>query len=213
MKKPTGTIQELLAEISTLKKRIEELEQSERIEKGPYGNRELLEAYLENAPDGIYMNDMEGNIIYGNRKSEEIVGYSREELIGKNMFEANLLSEGSMEKAFKLFQINLEGKPTGPDELELISKEGHIVPVEINASVFQYMDQRVILGFVRDITERKRVEKALRDSERKFRSLFDTANDAIFILKDYLFVDCNLKTSDIFRCDKKDIVGRSPSDF
>ncbi|MBA4390716.1 MAG: hypothetical protein C0399_07245, partial [Syntrophus sp. (in: bacteria)] len=60
---------------------------------------------------------------------------------------------------------------------------------------------------------RMRTEEALRESELKFRTLFDSANAAIFIMKDYLFFDCNRKTLEIFCCGKEDIIGRSPMDF
>jgi two-component system cell cycle response regulator len=83
----------------------------------------------------------------------------------------NLLSENSLNKATQMLQTNMEGKPTGPDEIELISKEGGIIPVEINTSVVQRMGQEIVLGFVRDITDRKKVEEALHESERRYHEL------------------------------------------
>jgi PAS domain S-box-containing protein/putative nucleotidyltransferase with HDIG domain len=124
-------------------------------------SEESFRGFLENAPDGVYMSDLEGNFLYGNRKCEEIIGYRREELIGKNFLELNLLSENSLNKAAQLLQANMEGKSTGPDEIELISKEGRLIPVEINTSVVQRMGQRIVLAFVRDITERKETEEWL----------------------------------------------------
>lgn len=210
MDDPSGKNRALLEEISRLKQIIKELERSKGTWKGPQGDEALLETYLENAPDGIYVADMRGNFLYGNRRAEEIIGYRRDELVGKNLLESGLLSEKDLGKAVRLFQVSLEGKPTGPDELELINRSGDLVPVEINTSVVQYMSQKIILGFVRDITDRKRAEEALRESERKFHNLFDTANDSIFIIKDHIFVDCNRKTLGMFRCDREDIIGRSP---
>jgi len=130
-----------------------------------------LKSYMENAPDGIYMSGLDGTFLYGNRKSEEIVGYRREEMIGKNFLEAGLLSEKELNRAIELLKDNLEGKPTGPDEFELIAKGGRPVPVEINTSVVQCGDRKVSLGFVRDITDRKKAETALRESEKNTGSL------------------------------------------
>jgi PAS domain S-box-containing protein len=54
---------------------------------------------------------------------------------------------------------------------------------------------------------------ALRDSESRFRSIFENANDAIFIIKDRVFVDCNLKTLEIFGCKKDEIMGKAPEEL
>ena len=135
-----------------------------QVEEALRESEALFSNCLENAPDGVYMNDMEGNFLYGNRKCEEIIGYRRDELIGKNFLELNILTEDSLSKAAQLLQANIEGKSTGPDEIELISKEGRIIPIEINTNVVQRMGQKIVLGFVRDITERKEAEKKLQDT-------------------------------------------------
>ena len=108
------------------------------------------------------MSDVKGTFLYGNRRCEEIIGYRREELTGKNFLELNLLTEKSLNKAAQLLQANMEGKPTGPDEIELISKEGRLIPVEISTSMVQHMDKGIVLAFVRDITERKQMEEKIR---------------------------------------------------
>ena len=139
----------------------------------------LLQNYLENAPDAVYMNDMQGNLLYGNRKSELLIGYDRSELIGKNLLELNIISEESREKTAALLKANLEGKSTGPDEIELIRRDGSIVPVEVSTSIIRHNDQNVILGFIRDITERKQAAQALHDSEERYRLLFEEAIEGI----------------------------------
>jgi PAS domain S-box-containing protein len=64
-----------------------------------------------------------------------------------------------------------------------------------------------------EIAERKQSEKALVESERKFRTLFDVANDAIFLVQCYLFLDCNKRTLEMFGVTHDQIIGRSPYDF
>ena len=61
--------------------------------------------------------------------------------------------------------------------------------------------------------ERKRAEERLISSERRFRAIFENANDAIFLVRDDTFIDCNRKTAEIFGCKREDIIGRKPYEF
>jgi PAS domain S-box-containing protein len=142
----------------------EEVEHRKQTEEALRESEELFRSHLEYAPDGVYMNDLEGIFLYGNRKCEEIIGYRREELIGKNFLELNILPQKSLNKAVQLLQANMEGKSTGPDEIDLISKEGRLIPVEINTNVVQRMGQSIVLSFVRDITIRKQAEEKIKAS-------------------------------------------------
>jgi PAS domain S-box-containing protein len=159
-------------------------------------SEELFRNYLEYAPDGVYTNELNGTFLYGNRKCEEIIGYKREELIGKNFLELNILPEKSLNKAIELLQLNMEGKSTGPDEIELISKEGRLIPVEINTSVVQRGGEGIVLSFVRDVTERKQAEKELKESENNYRLLADNIHDVIFVLDmdlNYTYISPSVK--------------------
>jgi PAS domain S-box-containing protein len=154
--KATGILG-ILRDITVRKKAVELLWQSEQ----------QFRTSLESAPDSVYMNDLEGNFIYGNRKAEEMTGYSREELIGKNFLELGILTAESVTRAAEVLQNNRSGKATGPDELELIRKDGSRVCVEINTSLLQRYTETVVLAFARDITERKRVEAEMKELEHK----------------------------------------------
>jgi len=153
-----------------------DITERKQVEEALRESEEQLRISMENAPDGIYMNDLEGNFLYGNRKCEEIIGYKREELIGKNFLELNILPENSLARAAELLQDNINGKSTGPDDLDLIRKDGRLVPVEINTTVLQRAGQRIVLAFARDITERKFAEEKL---EKSYESLKKTLDDAI----------------------------------
>jgi PAS domain S-box-containing protein len=176
-------------------------------------SEELFKNYLEYAPDGVYTNELNGTFLYGNRKCEEILGYRREELIGKNFLELTILPEKSLNKALELLQENMKGKPTGPDEIELISKEGRLIPVEINTSVVQRSGEGIVLAFVRDITDRKRAELELRESEDRYRSLYVDSADSIMVFSpDQGFIAANPATIKLFACrDEQDFTTRSPA--
>ena len=152
---PSGEIVAIYEDVTERKQAEEALKESEQ----------ELRTSMENAPDGIYMNDLEGNFLYGNLRCEELTGYKREELIGKNFVELNILTENSLARAAELLKANRKSKSTGPDELDLIRKDGRLVPVEISSSVVRHGGQNIVLAFARDITERKQAEEALRSEQ------------------------------------------------
>jgi PAS domain S-box-containing protein len=85
-----------------------------------------------------------------------------------------------------------------------------------NLSIFSKQELiriRYIAEQITSILKKKSDEEDLKESENKFRHLFETANDAILIMDDRVFVDCNQKTLDMFRCQRPDIVGKTPIDF
>ncbi len=69
------------------------------------------------------------------------------------------------------------------------------------------------VGIHEDITERKKAEQKLKESEEKYRTMIESANDAIFIRKEDGFVDCNEKAPELFGCDRKDILSAEPFEF
>jgi PAS domain S-box-containing protein len=66
---------------------------------------------------------------------------------------------------------------------------------------------------IRDVTEQKCVEQALRESELKHRTLFETASDAILLMRHDRFIDCNARTLAMFGCSREQIVGAPPHKF
>ena len=171
-------------------------------------NEGFFRNFMENAPDGVFICDFNGTFLYGNRKSEKIVGYDRDELIGKNLLESNLLTEKDLNKALNWLKENMKGNPTGPDEIELITKEGRIIPVEIHTSVVQHMGQESILAFVRDITARKKAEEMIRQVEEKYRTILESFQEGYFEvdLKGN-FTFCNDSMSRIIGYSKEELLG------
>ncbi len=136
-------------------------------------SEEQLRAFMENAPDGVYLSDLAGTFLYGNRRTEEITGLERREIIGKNMMELNFLSAEGLARAAELLQANGRGEPSGPDEMTLRRKDGSAIIVEVNTSAVRRHGQPVVIGFVRDVTARKQAEEKLRESEKQYRELYD----------------------------------------
>jgi PAS domain S-box-containing protein len=177
-------------------------------------SEQVLESVLESAPDGVYLSDPEGTLLYGNRKAEEITGYKREELVGKNFLNLGILPEQELEKAARLLEFSKAGKSTGPDELQLTRKDGSRVWTEINTTTIGRGEETVVIGFVRDVTERKQAAEALRRSEERYRTILEEMEDSYFEVDlggHLTFV--NNATCRALRYSKEELIGMSYKEF
>jgi len=175
--------------------------------------------YLESSPDAIYVHDLNGNFLYGNRAAEGMIGYSKEELIGKSFLDLGLLPPESLAKAIHLLEFSAAGKPTGPDEFELIRKGGSHISVEISTYPIGEGNNVEVVGIVRDISERKRFEQerveasvAKRSSER-FRRLVEEMNDGYCVIQGYMIVFANSRAAEMFGYAQEEVMGKRIHDF
>lgn len=132
-----------------------------RTEEALKSSEERLKIIFESAPDAIYLNDLKGNFLDGNKAAEELLGYKKEELIGSNFLKLKLLTTKGLLKASTLLVKNLQGKGTGPDEFVVNRKDGTQVIAEISTYPVKIEGKTVVLGIARDITERKQLEGKL----------------------------------------------------
>jgi len=133
-----------------------------RISSNLVKSQRLFQTVFEHAPDGYYLTDLQGNFLNGNLATEQITGYQRSEIIGKNLLKAGLISTDQLVRAGRLVANSLLGKSTGPDEFKLTCKDGSTVPVEITTHPVTVDGKSVVLGIARDISERKSSEKDLK---------------------------------------------------
>jgi PAS domain S-box-containing protein len=99
-------------------------------------------------------------------------------------------------------------------EMSIIRKDGIEVPIELTSAYTMYKGKRATVAYIRDITERKRVERALRESERKYRKLYETAPVMLHTLdKKGILLDCNKAFLETFGRSKEEMIGKPIYDF
>ena len=170
---------------------------------------EFANLLFEFAPEPYYLSDLKGNFVDGNKAAQELVGYEKQELIGKSFLNLKLLQKRQIPKAAKLLALNRLGKRTGPDEFMLNRRDGSQVSVEISTFPLKTKEQTVVLGIARDVTECKKAERAIKESEEKFRTIFEKANDGLILLEmDGRVTDLNPEGEKIFGFDRKVGMGK-----
>ncbi|MCH8873879.1 PAS domain S-box protein [candidate division KSB1 bacterium] len=180
-----------------------------RAEESAERSEERFRLLFEYAPDAYYLNDLTGTFVDGNKAAQEMTGYKKEEMIGKNFLRLNLLPPMQIPRAAALLAKNVLGRPTGPDELTLNRKDGTQVSVEIRTTPIRIKNQTLVLGIARDITERKRAEQALRESEERLSHILESAMDAIITINDARrIVLFNEAAEMVFRCPAAEAIGQ-----
>ncbi len=134
----------------------------------------------ENTGDWIWESNNEGRYTYSNKTVEKVMGYKPEEIIGKYFYDFLLPEERDLitTNVFKAYSLK---KPFTNVLNRKINKDGHIIITETNGIPILDEDGNLIgyRGAVRDITERKQIEERVLESEMRFRSVTQSASDAI----------------------------------
>jgi PAS domain S-box-containing protein len=141
-------------------------------------SEEKFRAMTVTAADAITVMDNQGCITYWNPSAEKMFGFSPQEVTGKelHLFLAPKRYHEAYKKGFSKFMTTGQG-PAINNTLEFIAirKDGTEFPMEVSTSAFRLKGQWHAVGIIRDITERKRVEEALKKSEERLQELFNDA--------------------------------------
>lgn len=161
------------------------------------------------APVGIFETDAQGDYIFVNRKWCEIMGFSSEQALGKGWLsvlppeEKLLVQDTWMWAAAGGFEFKLEYRVNNPGTPEKWVSGSATALKSEDGAICNFM------GVVIDITKRRLSEVALRESEDRFRTLFDHSEDAIFLLvpESCLIIDVNSTAEKLFGYTKEEMVG------
>ncbi len=137
-----------------------------KAEKALRESEEKFRNLAEQSPNMIFLN-RKGRVIYANRQSEQIMGYQREEYYAPDFDYLRLTSPQYVDLLKTNFTRHMSGEEVAPIEYELITKDGEKIDAILTSKLIDYEGEPAILGIVTDITERKRVEKALLEAKKQ----------------------------------------------
>lgn len=155
-------------DLETLRQRLEEAE----AHLSQLGEHQLINAHLlaeseanfralaENAIEAIFITNEAGNFVYVNQQACELLGYSREELLGKHF--SAVVHPYDLPLVIERRQARLRGEPS-PNryEIQLVRKDGSSIPSEVGVALTQWGGEQATIAFAHDITSRRELEQAL----------------------------------------------------
>jgi PAS domain S-box-containing protein len=170
---------------------LRDITERKRMEREIREATKRFEKMAEMGEDGIIVFDEDSRIEFANQMASEILGFPKDEILGREFF--SLI--GKRDEEF-LEEMVMRGEGMGQKvctEMSIRAPQGPVKETEVCIAPTQSDDGRIkTYAYIRDITERKKFEKELKESEEKFRNLFERVQHGLYIsTKEGRFVDCN----------------------
>ena len=157
---------------------------------------------IDHSSDAAFWLGSDARFIYVNDVASSVLGYSRNELLSMTVHD---IDPDFPKEVWPDHWKDLQKRGSFVIESHHRTKDGKIFPVELSVNYVQFSGKEYNCAFARNITERKNTEEALRESEEKYRLLFENANDAIFIIQDGMVKFPNSKTEDVTGYSKEEL--------
>lgn len=181
-------------------------------------SEERFRTVFESASDAILVME-DDTFVDVNARAVQLLGVdSKADLIGRGPRDVSPLAQpdgrDSRETVRAYHEATLAGTPQLVSPWQLIRRDGTPIYVEVSLNALRLKGKTYVLSILRDMTERKQAEEALKESEERFRTVFESANDAIVLMDGETFIDCNERAVEMYGCkDKADVIAHSPGDF
>jgi PAS domain S-box-containing protein len=176
--------------------------------------RAKFERVVELAPNGVLLVDATGAIHLTNPAALRLLGYRQwSQILGQ--FLRNFAAPGQYDRwAAAIHHVLSDRAHTVRIEADCVRLDGSTVPVEVDIGPFVWETQPLALLLVRDVTERRRAEAALRQSEQRCHDLFENSPDAIFVIAhDGVVRDVNPAACRLYGLPQERLMGRQIVDL
>jgi PAS domain S-box-containing protein len=190
---------------------LRDITERKRAEEALRQSEEKLLIMFEAIVEGVTVTDLQGNMVQVNEAVLRLHGYSRkEEILGRNAFE--LISPKDHVRAQDNMRKTLEEGQIPATEYTFLTKDGKEFEAELTAAVLEDKSGNAtgLIALTKDITERKRTEEALRESEANHRELADSISDVFFAMDENLrYIYWNKASEKLTGIEAKDAIGKS----
>jgi two-component system cell cycle sensor histidine kinase/response regulator CckA len=186
--------------------------QLKEVYKKLYESEKYLRTIIDSSIDGIAVVDEQGKIEFGNDSFFDIVGWPRDELIGQSFIK--MLTDDTKELYLKIWQEYQNSAPnTGQvAEAKIVTRDGEIRYLYKSRVATVINGQKKFIFIARNISDRKKLESDLKESEAKYRELFENAQDAMYVLDtEDNFLKMNNVGLRILGCTKEEVIGTNIS--
>jgi PAS domain S-box-containing protein len=188
-----------------------------RSEKALRESERKYKLLVKNLPNIVYKGYLDGSVDFFDDKIERITGFSKEEFLSRKKNWFDVIYEDDVEITKDKFREALKTDESYMREYRIKSKEGKLVWIEEGGQIVYGEDGEIefITGAFLDITERKLAEEALHESEEKYRSLFTSGPNPIFVLdqETQMILDANPMAEETYGYSKEDLIGRPFNDL
>jgi len=201
--------------LKAMQQKEQEINDRKQVEKALQESEEKLRTLVDATSDWIWEADLDGVYTYASPRVKDLLGYDVDEIIGTTLFKC--ITDKEEERAKEFFKEKSEvPKLFAGWEVTLLHKSGQPVTMEVSAAPIFDKEEKLSgwYGFDKDITKRKQTEKALKESEKTFRTIFENANDLITLVDEFgTVIDANSRIEDIFGYKREEVIGKNFVDF
>ncbi len=174
----------------------------------------LLERVVDNMADGVVITDNKGIITFYNEGAVEIFGHHPSDILGKPVLDFYVRKKDA-KKVKEMLLKSKDGKISN-FETQFLSGDGKTVSVNMSATLMRDEEGKVIgtLGINRDITQRKMLERELKESEERYRTMVESAHDMVAIIgEDYRLRYVNKKAEELTGYSREELRGMDLRDL